>query len=336
MFSFSRRALLLGAGSLSMAAAGIRSARAAEYTFKVGTDLPVSHPLNIRVQEASARILKATDGKFELKVFPNNQLGASSDMISQTRTGALEFTMSSGGILSPLVPAAAINAVGFAFKDYDAVWKAMDGAVGAYVREEFLKRGLIGFNKVWDNGFRHVTSADKLVRSPDDLRGFKIRVPLAPLYSGMFSALGASPTSINLSEVYSALQTKIVDGQENPVSVISSAHFYEVQKNLSLTGHIWDGAWLIANRKLFEGLPADIQEIVRRELDKSAEDERADVQKAVTATIGELKGKGMNVVEVDQQPFRETLKKAGFYAEWQKKFGDKGWSALESVAGALT
>ena len=335
MTSSTRRAVLLGAASLSVAALGVRRAHAAEYTYKIGTDLPVSHPLNIRVQEASDRILKATDGKFELKLFANNQLGSSSDQVSQTRSGAIDFFMSSGGILSPVVPAAAINAVGFAFKDYDAVWRAMDGPVGSHVREELLKRGLIGFDKVWDNGFRHVTTAERIVKTPEDMKGFKIRVPLAPLYAGMFKALDASPTSINLNEVYSALQTKIVDGQENPVSVISSGKFYEVQKTLSLTGHIWDGAWLIANQKSFEALPPDIQQVVRHELDRSALDERADVAKMVSSTIDDLKSKGMNVQVIDQQPFREQLKKAGFYAEWQKKFGDKGWGALESVAGSL-
>jgi len=336
MASWTRRALLGSAAALPIVAIMKRPANAAEYTYKIGTDVPVSHPINIRAQEACERILKATGGRCELKLFPNNQLGGSSDMISQARTGALDFLMTSGGILSPLVPAAAINGVGFAFKDYSAVWKAMDGALGAYVREEISKKGLIGFEKIWDNGFRNVTSATRVVRTPDDLDGFKIRVPLAPLYTGMFKALGAAPTGINLSEVYSALQTKLVDGQENPVSVIISAKFYEVQKNLSLTGHIWDGAWVLASKKTFEALPADIRDVVIRELNKSALEERADVENMNASNLETLKSLGMSVTNIDQSSFRDALRRSGFYAEWSKKFGDKAWSTLESVAGSLS
>jgi len=336
MNNLTRRSVLGAAVAVPLVGIMKRPANAAKYTYRIGTDTPISHPINVRAQEACARIQKATDGVFDLKLFPNNQLGGSSDMISQTRTGALDFVMTSGGILSPLVPAAAINGVGFAFKDYGQVWQAMDGAVGAYVREEISQRGLIGFEKIWDNGFRHVTSAERTIKSPDDLERFKIRVPLAPLYTSMFKALGSSPTGINLSEVYSALQTKLVDGQENPVSVIISAKFYEVQKNLALTGHIWDGAWVLASRKTFDSLPGSIKDIVIRELNRSAEDERADVAQMNASNLEKLKQFGMNVTEVDQSAFRATLRKAGFYSEWHKKFGDKAWSALESVAGSLS
>ena len=184
----------------------------------------------MRQQEAATRIKEATGGRVEIQLFPNNQLGSDTDMLSQLRSGAIDFFSLSGLILSTLVPVASINGIGFAFKDYDTVWNTMDGKLGAYVRGEIGKRGLIAMDKMWDNGFRQITSSTRPIRTPADLKGFKIRVPISPLWTSMFQAFGASPISINFSEVYSALQTKIAEGQENPLSLIEIAKLYEVQK----------------------------------------------------------------------------------------------------------
>ena len=180
----------------------------------------------------AAAIKTETNGRFDLQIFPNNQLGSDTDMLSQIRSGGVEFFTLSGLILATLVPAASINGIGFAFPDYDTVWKAMDGDLGAYVRGEITKANLVVMDKIWDNGFRQTTSSTKPITGPDDYKGFKIRVPVSPLWTSMFKAFDASPASINFSEVYSALQTKIVEGQENPLALISTAKLYEVQKYL--------------------------------------------------------------------------------------------------------
>jgi tripartite ATP-independent transporter DctP family solute receptor len=166
-------------------------------------------------------------------------------MLSQIRSGGVEFFTLSGLILATLVPAASINGIGFAFPDYDTVWKAMDGDLGAYIRGEITKANLVVMDKIWDNGFRETTSSTKPINGPDDFKGFKIRVPVSPLWTSMFKAFDAAPASINFSEVYSALQTKIVEGQENPLAIISTAKLYEVQKYCSLTNHMWDGFWFL-------------------------------------------------------------------------------------------
>ena len=130
----------------------------------------------------------------------------------------------------------------------------MDGDLGAYIRGEIAKANLVAMDKIWDNGFRQTTSSSKPINHPDDLKGFKIRVPVSPLWTSMFKAFDAAPASINFSEVYSALQTKIVEGQENPLAIISTAKLYEVQKYCSLTNHMWDGFWFLANRRAWERL----------------------------------------------------------------------------------
>jgi tripartite ATP-independent transporter DctP family solute receptor len=334
-----RRTLLAsGVAGAALPLFGIRTrpARAADFSLKLANNSPVTHPQSVRQQEAIDRIKTATNGAVEIQLFPNNQLGSDTDMLSQLRTGAIDFFTLSGLILSTLVPPASINGVGFAFKDYDTVWKAMDGKLGGYVRGEIDKRGLTAFDRIWDNGFRQITSSTHPIRQPSDLKGFKIRVPVSPLWTSMFQALGASPISINFAEVYSALQTKIAEGQENPLSLIEIAKLYEVQKYVSMTSHMWDGFWLLANKRGFASLPADVQAIVMREFNASALEERADIARLNGSVVADLKTKGLAFEDVDKPAFREALKQAGFYAEWRKKYGEEAWGILESEVGTLS
>lgn len=329
-------AALAGSTALPLVAIRTRPANAAEFTYKYANNSPVSHPLTIRTTEAAARIKEKTGGKVEIQVFPNNQLGSDTDMLSQLRSGALEFFTLSGLILSTLVPVASINGVGFAFKDYSQVWPTMDGALGTLVRGEIAKRGLYAFGKMYDNGYREITSSSKPVKTPEDLSGFKIRVPASPLWTSMFKAFGASPTTINFNEVYTALQTKVVDGQENPLSLIDTAKLYEVQKFVAITNHMWDGFWLLANKKSFDAMPANLREIVEAEFNASALDERADLAKMNDTVAATLKGKGLQFVDTDPAAFRGALKKAGFYEEWKGKFGAEAWGTLEKAVGSLS
>ena len=336
MTNLPRRSLLAGAAALPLVAIRTRPAGAAEFTYKFANNLPATHPLNVRGLEAAARIKQATDGRVEVNVFPNNQLGSDTDVLSQLRSGAVEFFTMSGLILSTLVPPASINGVGFAFKDYDQVWAAMDGKLGAYVRGEIGKRGLLATERIWDNGYRQTTTSSKPITAPEDFRGVKLRVPVSPLWTSMFTALGASPASINISETYSALQTRIVDGQENPLAVIETAKFYEVQKYCSMTNHMWDGYWFLANRRAWDKLPPAVQEVVARELNKSAMDERADVAALNAGLRGKLQASGLAFNDLDPAPFRDTLKRAGFFRDWQAKYGPEAWGILESQVGSLS
>lgn len=330
-----RRQCLTGAAALPLATLLPRHAHAAEFTYKLATGQDPSHPVNKRAQEAIDRIREATKGRLEIRLFPANQLGSDTDLLSQVRNGGVEFFNQASSVLSTLVPAAGIVNTGFAFTDYDQVWKAMDGALGKYVRDQIEKVGLLTMSKAWDNGFREITTSTKPIHTPDDLRGLKLRVPAAPMLSSLFTALGASPTPINFNEVYSALQTKLVEGQENPLAIISTARLYEVQKYCSLTNHVWDAYWILGNRKAVERLPKDIQEIVYREFDKAATDERADIAVLSKSLRSDLQSKGLQFVEVDKQAFKAALGKSSFYKDWHAKFGDKAWKLLEDNAGSL-
>jgi tripartite ATP-independent transporter DctP family solute receptor len=336
MTTTARRKFLSQATALSASLAVPAFAQGTpEFKLKFASNLPAIHPLNVRAKEAADAIAKESGGRIDIQVFPNNQLGSDTDMLSQVRSGAIDFFTLSGLILSTLVPVASINGIGFAFKDYEQVWAAMDGELGAFVRGAIGKAGLVAMDKIWDNGFRQITTSTKPIVTPADLKGFKIRVPVSPLWTSMFKAFDAAPASINFSEVYSALQTKIVEGQENPLAIIQTAKLYEVQKYCSQTNHMWDGFWFLANGKLWERLPKELKDIVAKNVNAAAVHERDDVRRLNNSVEVELKVKGLAFNAVNADPFRAALKKARFYSDWKAKYGADAWALLEKYSGKL-
>ena len=332
--TLTRRTLLAAAaGTLVPLSAGAQ--KPAEFSYKYANNLPVAHPMNIRAKEMADAIRTESQGRLDIQIFPSNQLGSDTDMLSQLRAGGIEFFTLSGLILSTLVPAASINGIGFAFPNYDAVWKAMDGELGAFVRKEIAKANLIAMDRIWDNGFRQITSSTKPIQTADDMKGFKIRVPVSPLWTSMFKALDAAPASINFSEVYTSLQTKVVDGQENPLAIIATAKLNEVQKYCSLTNHMWDGFWFLANRRAWERLPEDLRTIAAKHINAAGIKERADVAALNAGLQKELTDKGMVFNQAKSETFRDRLRSAGFYAEWKAKYGDEAWALLERSSGKL-
>ena len=310
-------------------------ARAADIELRYGNNLPLSHPLNIRAQQVADRVKERTSGRVDIKIFPNNQLGGDTDMLSQVRSGAITFFTPSALVIATLVPVAAINAVGFAFADYDRVWSAMDGSLGAHVRAAIARTNLHAFEKIWDNGFRQMTTSGRPIEDAKDMAGLKIRVPVSALSLSMFKALDSSPTSLQFSEVYTSLQTKIVDAQENPISIIQVAKLYEVQKYCALTNHIWDGFWFVANGRAWNELPDDVRTIVTEAINEAGLQQRADV-KAMNETVqADLKAKGLVFNTTVPDSFRAKLREAGFYKEWKERFGADAWSLLEQQVGTL-
>lgn len=330
-----RRSLLAAGAAVPLFGILTRPASAAEFNFKLATGQDPTHPVNRRAQEAIDRIGEATGGRLDIRLFPANQLGSDTDLLSQVRSGGVELFNQSSSILATLVPAAGIVNTGFAFPDYDAVWKAMDGDLGAYVRAQIAKAGLVVPFRVWDNGFRQVTSSTREIRTPEDLRGFKLRVPPAPALTSLFKALDAGPAPINFNELYSALQTKVVEGQENPLPIIATAKLYEVQKYCATTSHVWDGYWILANRRAWSRLPDDVRAVAEREFDRAGADERADIARLSASLRQDLTEKGVQFNDVDREAFRDALRKTSFYRDWKAKYGDEAWAILETATGTL-
>jgi len=326
------------AATAAIAASAIlptRSARAADFEYKMGHSSPESHPFHKRLLEVSDRISKETAGKMKLSIFPASQLGGDNDLLSQARSGAVDFVQPAGLILASILPLAAVNGMGFAFKDYPQVWTAIDGDLGEWIRGQIAaKTGLVPMEKRWDLGFRQITT-NKPIEKAGDLAGLKLRVPGAPALVSLFTALGASPVSMQFGEVYTSLQTKIVDGQENPLSVIDAGKFYEVQKYCATTNHVWDGYHICANGASWSRLPNDIKAIVAKAFNETALLERDDLAKLDRSLQGELEKKGVTFTKPDLNSFRDKLRAAGFYKEWREKVGADGWALLEKHVGKL-
>jgi TRAP-type transport system periplasmic protein len=330
---------LLGAASAGLAAtiAGRAADAAAEFEFKLGVNTPDSHPLTLRLTEAARAIGAQSSGRLNVTVFSNSQLGGDPEMLSQVRAGGIELLAAPSMTLSTLVPLSGLPSIGFAFSSYDQVWAAMDGGVGEVVRDAIGKAGIVPMKKMWDNGFRQITSSSsRQLNSVEDLKGFKIRVPVTALLTSLFSGLGALPSSISYSELYSALQTHIVEGQENPLAQVSTGKLYEVQKYCALSNHCWSGYWIVGNRRALASLPADLLDIVNSSFDAVADKERADLVAMDRSLQADLTARGMTFNTPDPVAFRAALVKAGFYAQWQKTYGTEAWARLEHYTGPLT
>ena len=330
-----RKQFLLGAAGAA-AAFAIHPARAARKTvIRLGLDLTTDHPTTVNLNAAGKTLTQATNGEVELQVFPNSQLGDDNHMLSNLRSGAIQMMAIGDNILATLVPTAAIDNIGFAFKTPDMAWKALDGQVGELVRADIAKTGLHAMDRIWDEGFREITSSTKPIKTPADLQGFKIRVPPSPISLSLFQSLGASPVTVNASELYTSLQTHIADGQENPLGNIETMKLDQVQKYCSVTNHMWVGYWLLMNGAFWSGLPPEHQKAVADAFNNQAPIQRAANQKLDASLEETLKKQNMEFFAVDPDAFRDVLTKSGFYKTWQAKFGAPLWSALEGTTGPL-
>jgi tripartite ATP-independent transporter DctP family solute receptor len=224
--------------------------------------------------------------------------------------------------------------VAYGLKDTPSAFQALDGDVGAYLRGEMEKSGLFAVPTILQGGWRQIIS-NKPIRTPEDLAGFKIRVPVSPMWVSQFKALGASPTPISINELYTALQTRVVDGAENYPSLLYAMKLYEIQKYMSTTNHMWDGYWILGNQRMWNAVPNDLRQIIVEEFTKSSLQQREDMVKVDAVVPEQMKAAGMTFVQPDRNLFRDKLKAAGYYAEWRTKFGAQAWSLLEKYAGPL-
>lgn len=333
-----RRDVLKGFAGAAAAtlAPGLALAQAGgKFGMKIAISIPDSHPTTMALKAACAEILKESNGRLAIDVYPNGQLGSDTDTVSQVRSGAIDFVCTANSIWGNLVPVASINLVAFAFADYATVWKAMDGDLGAHIRGSFDRFNLVQVGKHFDHGFRQLTNSTKPITSPKDLVGMKVRVPASPILTSLFKGLDSSPATVPIGELYTALQTKVVDGQENALPTIDATKLYEVQKFCTYTSHVWDCFALVGNKRSWNALPEDLRALASRLLDAHALKQRAAHDVLNASLEAKLKGFGMQFNNVDGKPFREVLQKSGYYADWQKKFGPEAWALLEKYSGKL-
>jgi len=249
-------------------------------------------------------------------------------------SGELDFFTLNGGSIGNIVPAANVQGVLFSFRTPAQVFDSLDGDLGDYLREEMKSQGLYAVPKgCFDNGFHQITCSTRPIRTVDDLQGLKIRTPDAPIYVEAWKALGASPVVANLNKLYETLKSGAAEAQTNPLATAELLKLYEVQKYVSLTNHGWSGFNLLANWKLWQRIPRDLQAIIERNAVKYVHLQRADHATLNVEFRTKLAEQGMTFNEADTSSFRGKL--SSYYARWKDTIGAHAWSLLEAHVGKL-
>jgi tripartite ATP-independent transporter DctP family solute receptor len=284
-----------------------------------------------------AAVKEDTGGQLDVTVHAQNGNIPGSDpaALEMLRQGELEFFTLMGGILGKLVPVAEIQGLPFAFTSHAQVHQANDGKLGALIGRECAAKGIHRFQYgLLENGFRHIAMAEKPIRTADDLVGVRMRVPDGEMFRDLFRSLGAEPVTVNIRDLYEALKTRRVDGQENPLVITEVNKLYEVSRYMSLTSHMWSGFNLLANVKFWESLPPDVQQVVDRNVRKHVAEQRAYTDGLNRQLQSTLTDRGMIFNTADVATFRATLG-AGFYQRWKTQLGSEAWSLLEEEVGRL-
>jgi TRAP-type transport system periplasmic protein len=299
-----------------------------KYVFKLGHTGAPDHHYQVGSIRFAELVAKKTNGKVEIKIFPADQLGKQRQLVEGCQLGTVDMVLTSDVLLSSFAPVVGVLNLPFLFKDMKQVGAVLDGKVGKKIDEALAKKGLIVI-AWWENGFRHITNSRKPIITPDDLKGLKIRTPEGNVFIETFNLYGASATPMSFGELYSALQLKTVDGQENPTSHVLSQKYYEVQKYLSLTNHIHVAEPLIMSAKVYKTLPPEYQKALYDASKEVTIWMRKEVDKMEAKEIEELKKKGMIVNKADIKSFKEASKKV--YAKFEPVFGKELVAEITSV-----
>jgi len=276
-----------------------------------------------------AEIEKNTQGRYKCQEFPNGSLGGEREMIESVQLGTLDLVTTSSGPLGNFVPDVKIFDIPFLFRDYDHARKVLDGKIGQDILKKFDSKGLVGL--VWgENGFRHMTNNKHPIRTPADAAGLKMRTMENKVHMEGYKAFGILPTPMAFTELFTALQQGTVDGQENPIPVILAAKFSQVQKYLSLTGHVYSPATIIMNPGVYNKLSADDKKIFQEAAKAGATAMRKRVNDDEARGIALLRKDGVEVTEkVDGEAFRKAIAPA--YQGYAKEFGADKIAAIQAV-----
>jgi TRAP-type transport system periplasmic protein len=313
-----------------------RSIRAADFKLRQFHNQPSESPLHKRLVEMWAAVKTETGGRVDVSTFAdNNQLpGSDPQALKMLVDGELDFFTLNGGLIGTVVPAVNVQGIPFAFRNEAQVYRAIDGDLGEYLAKEMAAKGIYAVPRAcFENGFRQITCSVRPIRTAEDLKGIKMRSPDTPIYLECWRALGATPVAFNFNKIYEVLKTGQADAQDNPLNVAELLKLYEVQKYISLTNHMWSGFNLIANLKVWQGLPADVQRIIERNAEKYVRLQRQDTDKMNHELAPRLTQRGMMINQPDAASFRARL--GDYYARWKDTIGSKTWALLESHVGTL-
>ena len=318
LFRALRRALLVAiSGSLVAAAAPV----AAQTPLKMNISLAQNSSYGVAIDAFAREVEQRTQGRYRIQNFYSAALGAERESVEGVQLGTLDLTLTSTGPLPNFVPEVAILDIPFLFRDYAHARAVLDGPIGSDLLSKFPPKGMVAL--AWaENGFRHMTNSKRPVSSPEDLKGLKMRTMENPIHIQAYRQFGILPTPMAFTEVFTALQQGTVDGQENPLSVITSAKLDQVQKYLTLTGHVYSPAVILMNKAKWDALSAPDRQAFRDAAREAVKVNRARIDDDEQRAVADLRAKGMTVAEnVDKARFQAQL--APVYADFAKRFGQE-------------
>lgn len=280
------------------------------HNFKIAFVQAKNHPHGLGAQKFSELMKEKSDGKMKVMVFASGTLGGDTQVISSLQGGTVDMTLVTPGLLTGIEKGFGLYGMPFLFQTSQEVDAVLDGEVGQKLLDRLPPHGLIGLG-YWDHGFRHVSNNARPIKTLEDLKGLKIRVQQIPTAIETFKALGANPVPMSFTELYTALETGTVDGQENPLAAVETSKFYEVQKYESLTGHFYDPLVAIFSKKTWDKLNETERQVVREAATEAQAYERKVSREMDVTSRKALTDAGMQVNDVapeEIQRMREHLK----------------------------
>lgn len=311
-----------------LAATAILSGPAfAQTEVKLGYALAPNSHYGVAAERWQEVVEDATDGRFAFRHFPSSGLGGEREVIEGLQIGTVEATIVSSGTLANFVPETGVFDIPFLFRDLAHARTVLDGEIGQDILAQFEDAGLVAL--AWgEQGFRHITNNRNLITQPSDVAGLKLRTMENPIHITAFQTLGAAPTPMAWPEVISALQQGTIDGQENPLSVIVSANLSEVQRYLTISGHVYSPAMLLVSRPFWEGLSEEDREAFAEGATEGAMAMRGFVDEVEQSGIVTLREQGMEIGELsteEKAAFQEALSAAyeGYYSQYSQDLIDR-------------
>jgi tripartite ATP-independent transporter DctP family solute receptor len=305
---------VLLAGCIVSEAAGSGAA----ITIRVGHVLAPEHPYQLGLEKFGSLVSEKTNGNVKVEVFHSSQLGNERDLIESLQLGTVEMCVVSTAPLSSFTTKFSVFDLPFIFSETNKTREILDGPIGQGILDTLDAQGIIGLC-YFENGFRNITNKVRPITKPEDLRGLKIRTMESPIHMASFRVMGADPTPMALGELFTALQQGTVDGQENPLAIINTSKFFEVQKYLSITEHFYAPAPLLIGKSFYDRLDADSQKAVKEAAVEARVYERGLLDDMNTRLKDELQKAGMVMNTVDKQPFIDAVQSV--YTEYEDVIG---------------
>lgn len=324
--------LFLVAAVIAVAAVPAFAAKA-KYVLKVGYILPETQSDHIIMRDVFKKDVETlSEGQIAVELYPNAQLGGDRELIESVQLGTVEMAIPATSAIAGFEKRFQVFDLPFLFKSKEKAFEVLDGDLGRKLNELLPPLGMVNLGYA-ENGFRHVTNSRRPIHTPEDLKGLKLRTMENPLHMSFFKLLGANPTPMNFGELYTALQQGIVDAQENPVVLVYTSKFFEVQKYYSLTGHVFSATMLVTNKNFLDSLPDDLRKIVEDAARRYCVEQRKMAEEQEQEFLEALKATGMEINELtDEEKALFVEATLPVYDQFRGEIGDELVDMAKKVA----